>query len=132
VTPRLPTEPAGDHPIIDVAPPILRGEPTPPPKTTQSRVPIHPWAALLLVVVDNLWNLTDWNAIAWIITVPLSFLSVCIPTLILQRRVAGDRWSRALIKALLLGVVAAVPTSITGTPIGAALLAWAGIERARR
>ena len=34
----------------------------------------------------------------------------------------------AAAKALFLGIVAAVPFSVTGTPIGIALLAWAGIR----
>jgi hypothetical protein len=38
----------------------------------------------------------------------------------------------ALAKALVLGLVAAIPTSLTGTPVGMALLAWAGVDRWRR
>ena len=62
------------------------------------------------------------------VTVPLSFLSVFISVFLIQRQRNGDRRRSALWKALLLGVLAAIPTSITGTPIGLALLAWAGIK----
>jgi hypothetical protein len=94
--------------------------------------PIHPVAAAVLLVVDNLWNFADWAVLTWVVTIPLGFLSVFLPTLVLQRVSRRDPWSRALGKALLLGVVAAVPTSITGTPLGMALLAWAGVEKLRR
>lgn len=94
--------------------------------------PIHPAAATILLFVDNLWMLAEWNALVWLLTVPLSFLSVFVPTLWLQRKSRRDSWGRALGKALVLAIVAAVPTSVTGTPVGMALLAWAGIEARRR
>lgn len=94
--------------------------------------PIHPWSAGLLVAVDNLWNLADWAVLTWWLTVPLAFLSVFVPTVWLQRWLRRDRWSVAFGKALVLGLVAAIPTSLTGTPVGVALLAWAGVDRWRR
>jgi hypothetical protein len=94
--------------------------------------PIHPAAAAILLFVDNLWNFADWAVVSWIITIPLSFLSVFVPTLVLQRSSRSDRWMPALGKAAVMGLVAAVPTSLTGTPVGMALLAWAGIEKWRR
>jgi hypothetical protein len=99
---------------------------------TAPLTPIHPAAAALLLFVDNLWNVADWAAVLWIITIPLSFLSVFVPTLVLQRLSRRDRWPIALGKAFALGAVAAVPTSLSGTPVGMALLAWAGVERWRR
>lgn len=91
--------------------------------------PIHPLAAILLIVIDNLWNLVDWAVIDWIITIPLSFITVFFPTLLIQKLLKKNRWSRALGYAVLLGIVAAVPTSVTGTPVGLALLAWTGISK---
>ena len=44
---------------------------------------------------------------------------------------AGLSW-RLVIPPVVLGLVAAVPTSLTGTPVGMALLAWAGVDRWRR
>lgn len=96
------------------------------------RPPIHPVAAGLLVAVDNLWNLADWAVVTWWVTVPLAFVSVFVPAVWAQRRLRRDSWGVALAKALFLGVVAAIPTSITGTPIGLALLGWAGVDRWRR
>lgn len=96
------------------------------------RTPFHPAAAALLLVVDNLWNFADWAVLAWLVTIPLSFLSVFAPTFFIQTHLHGDSVPKALAKALFLGVIAAVPTSVTGTPVGLALLAWAGIQHARR
>ncbi|MBM3881066.1 MAG: hypothetical protein FJ387_15315 [Verrucomicrobia bacterium] len=91
--------------------------------------PVHPLAAFLLLVVDNLWNLGDWLVLDWIVTIPLSFLSVFVPTFVIQKTLQRNSFFRALAYALLLGVVAAVPTSVTGTPVGLAILAWTGIHR---
>ncbi len=102
---------------------------TPPVGGKSGQVPFHPSAAALLVVVDNLWALEDWLVLTWILTIPLSFLSVAVPTYWLQRRFRQDSRRTALLKALFFGAVAAVPTSVTGTPIGLALLAWAGVRR---
>ncbi len=107
-------------------------DPAASPHTTSGHAPFHPLAATLLLLVDNLWNLADWAVIAWIITIPLSFLTVFLPTFYIQRQRGGDSVGKAFLKALFLGVVAAVPTSITGTPIGLILLAWAGIQQAKK
>jgi hypothetical protein len=93
--------------------------------------PVHPLAAGLLVFVDNLWMLADWNAVTWFLTIPLSFFSVSVITAGIQRFLHRDSWGKSLGKGLLLGVLAGVPTSITGTPVGLALLTWAGIMRAK-
>ncbi|NBR83959.1 MAG: hypothetical protein EBS84_08885 [Proteobacteria bacterium] len=93
--------------------------------------PVHPLAAALLLFVDNLWNLADWAVVDWIITIPLSFLSVFGPVVLIQRRLHRDGWGKSLLKGFLLGVIAGVPTSVTGTPVGLALLTWAGIMRSK-
>jgi hypothetical protein len=93
--------------------------------------PIHPLAALLLLVVDNLWNLGDWAVFAWVLIIPLTFLSVLFPGVFLQRFANHDGWGKSIAKGLLLAFLAAVPTSIAGTPVGVAFLAWAGVDRWR-
>ncbi len=94
----------------------------------EGRVPFHPAASGLLVVVDTLWNFADFAVIDWFLTIPASFASVFGPVYWIQRRKHHDAVPVALAKALFLGVVAAVPFSVTGTPVGLALLAWAGIK----
>ena len=103
-----------------------------PGNNVGNRVPFHPLSATLLLVVDNLWNLEDWLVVTWIFTIPLSFVSVFVPVLCIQRFISRDPWSTTVKKALFLGIVAAVPTSITGTPVGLALLAWAGLSGIRK
>jgi hypothetical protein len=89
---------------------------------------IHPLAAVLLVVVDNLWLLADWAALLWIITIPLCFLVVSIPTYLIQKHLHGDTTGRALAIGSLFGVLAAVPLSITGTTAGLIVLGYAGFR----
>jgi hypothetical protein len=117
-------------PLIDVevVPPEPRSG-TGPGATTDRVSPVHPLAALVLLVVDNLWNLADWAVVSWIVTVPAAFVSVFVPTLILHRRGLRQSPARALGWAVLLGGIAAVPFSVGGTAIGAGLLAWLGIQR---
>jgi hypothetical protein len=91
--------------------------------------PIHPLAALLLLAVDNLWLLPEFVVIDWIVTIPLCFITVFVPTLLIQKLVKKQGIGTAVGYALLLAVIAAVPTSLLGTPLGAALLAWFGISR---
>jgi hypothetical protein len=91
--------------------------------------PVHSLAALLLLVVDNLWTVPEFLVIDWAITIPLCFLSVTVPVFLIQRHLKKDGVRRAVGLALLLGIVAAVPTSVTGTPVGLAILAWTGIHR---
>jgi hypothetical protein len=105
--------------------------PQEPPSARRFDAPVHPLAAALLVFVDNLWMLADWNAVTWFLTIPLSFCSVAFTTVFIQRFLHRDGWGKSLGKGLLLGVLAGVPTSVTGTPVGIALLTWAGIMRAK-
>lgn len=91
----------------------------------------HPLSATLLLSVDLLWGLADWAVLTWFLTIPLSFLSVFFPVLMVQWRLNRDGFFTAAIKALFLGGLAAIPTMISGTAVGVALLAWAGIRRFR-
>lgn len=96
------------------------------------REAFHPAAAALLVLVDNLWMLPEFAVVTWWLTIPLSFLSVFSVTLFIQRALGRNPWGVAIAKALFFGGVAAVPLSVTGTPVGLALLAWAGVKRLAR
>jgi hypothetical protein len=91
--------------------------------------PIHALSALLLVAVDNLWLMAEWSVVTWVVTIPASFCTVAFPTFLIQKHLMKDSTGRALAFATLLGALAAVPTSITGTPVGIALLAWTGLSR---
>ena len=102
---------------------------SPPPAGTRGGgPPIHPLAALLLLVIDNLWNLPEFLAVDWPVTIPLSFLTVFVPTFLIQRLLKKNSKRRALGYGFLLGLIAAVPFSVTGTPVGLTLLAWTGLS----
>jgi hypothetical protein len=89
---------------------------------------IHPFSALLLIVVDALWTIPDMAAIAWIATIPACFLAVAIPAFLIQRHMKGDGGGKSAAVASLLGVLAAVPTPITGTVVGAFILGLSGLR----
>ena len=91
--------------------------------------PIHALSALLLVIIDSLWLLPDMVPALWIVTIPLCFISVAVPVFFIQKFLKKDSTGRALTFALLLGVVGAVPMSVTGTPVGVGLLAWSGLSK---
>ncbi len=93
---------------------------------------IHPIAALLLIVIDNLWTLADWAVVTWAATIPLAFLAVGLPSFFIQKFMKGDTTGRALAISSFLGVLAAVPTPITGTAVGALALGFAGFKYFRK
>ena len=106
---------------LEVVPPIGGGP--------RAKAPIHPLSAMALLLIDNLWMLEEWLIIDWIITIPLCFITVFVPVFFVQKLLHKDSTGRALGYAALLGVIAAVPTSVTGTPVGLAFLAWTGIAK---
>ncbi len=115
-------------PVIDVE--VVDAEPRAGSEAgVADGAPVHPLSAILLMAVDNLWMIADWNAMTWIVTIPLSFLTVAGPAFLIQRFVKKDRLGRAAGLGVLLGALAAVPTSLFGTPVGLALLAWTGLNR---
>jgi hypothetical protein len=92
---------------------------------------IHPLSAALLIAVDSLWTLADWAAIAWPVTIPLSFLAVFVPSMLIQKFFKKDSTGRSAAVAAFLGVLAAIPTPITGTMVGTLALALAGFRSLR-
>jgi hypothetical protein len=91
--------------------------------------PIHGLSALILVAVDSLWAIFDWVPPVWIVAIPACFAAVFIPTYLIQRHLKNDSKTRALTFATILAVLAAIPTPITGTPVGLGLLAWTGLGK---
>ncbi len=89
---------------------------------------IHPLSALLLIVIDALWTLPDMAAFAWIVTIPACFLAVFLPTFFIQKFMKKDKAGKAIGVAAALGVLAAVPTPIMGTAVGAIALGLSGLR----
>lgn len=110
---------------VEVLPPEL-----PPPAPPAASVPpIHALSALILVAVDSLWAVFDWLPPVWLVAIPGCFLAVFVPTYLVQKHLRRDSHGRALAFATVLAVLAAIPTPITGTPVGLGLLAWTGLGR---
>jgi hypothetical protein len=99
-----------------------------PPETADGP-PIHALSALILVAVDSLWAVFDWAPPIWPVAIPFCFFAVFVPTFLIQKVLRKDSNGRALTFATILAILAAIPTPITGTPIGLALLAWTGLGR---
>lgn len=115
---------------VEVLPPESQKPTSPAPATPAGDTPpVHVLSAIALVAVDNLWNLTEFAVIDWIITIPLSFLTVFAAVFAVQKWLKRDPTLKALGWAALLGVLAAVPFSVTGTVAGSMLLAWLGINQ---
>ncbi|MCC6396354.1 MAG: hypothetical protein IT282_05005 [Bacteroidetes bacterium] len=89
---------------------------------------IHPLSALLLIIVDALWTIPDMAAFAWILTIPACFLAVFLPSLLIQKFVKKDSFGKSLGVSAALGVLAAIPTPITGTAVGAIALGLSGLR----
>ena len=122
-------------PKIGEAPKTVPVEVLPPEDSRSSSppqspgAPIHALSALILVAVDSLWAIFDWAPPIWIVAIPFCFAAVFVPTFLIQRHLKNDSKGRALTFATLLAVLAAIPTPITGTPVGLGLLAWTGLGR---
>jgi integral membrane sensor domain MASE1 len=112
---------------VEVLPPVIT-QPPPVPASAGGQ-PIHALSALILVAVDSLWAVFDWVPPVWIVAIPACFAAVFVPTYLIQRHLKNDSKARALTYATILAVLAAIPTPITGTPIGLGLLAWTGLGR---
>ena len=126
-TPPKITEVAARLVPVEVLPPVA-----PPPAQSVAPTdgpPIHGLSALILVAVDSLWAIFDWVPPVWIVAIPGCFVAVFIPTFLIQKHLKQDSTGRALAFATVLGVLAAIPTFITGTPVGLGLLAWTGLGK---
>ncbi len=113
---------------LEVLPPLVT-QPVPPAAPFSEGPPIHALSALILVAVDSLWATFDWLPADWIIAIPSCFAAVFVPTYLIQRHLKRDSKGRAFTFSTILAVLAAIPTPITGTPVGLGLLAWTGLGK---
>ncbi len=93
-----------------------------------------PLTGILILALD--WLLFSSNLItaglATPIVMAIGFLLGGGGTLILQKWIAGDRLWKALLKALVAGIVVGVPWPLAGTLVGGWVLLAAGIRNSRR
>jgi hypothetical protein len=124
--PKISEMPARTVPV-EVLPP-QPAQPVPPAASAEG-APIHALSALILVAVDSLWAVFDWLPPVWLFAIPGCFAAVFVPTFLIQRHLKNDTKGRALTFATILAVLAAIPTPVTGTPVGLGLLAWTGLGK---
>lgn len=101
-----------------------------PPVAPRKKYWLHPASGLVILAVDWFFFAPEamTGALAAIITSPLAFVIVTAGVFLIQRRRNGDSVSGALLKALLGGFVAAIPTSIGGTILGTLVLVLSGLS----
>jgi hypothetical protein len=96
--------------------------PVPPP-------PIYPLAALVTVVLDNVFGVFEFVDPLLILFTSLIVAAFgTFSTALIQRFLARDSWGKAIAKGLAMGIIAGVPFPVTGTAFGVPLLAWAGLH----
>jgi hypothetical protein len=124
--PKISDVPAKVAPLEVLPPVIVQAAPVAAASDGQ---PIHALSALILVAVDSLWAIFDWVPPVWIVAIPACFAAVFVPTYLIQRHLKNDSKGRAATFATMLAVLAAIPTPVTGTPVGLGLLAWTGLGK---
>jgi hypothetical protein len=91
--------------------------------------PIHPLAALVTLILDNVFGVVELvNPLAILLTSLLVTLVGTLCATLIQRYLPQEDWGKAAAKGLAMGIVAGVPFSVSGTALGVPLLAWAGLH----
>ena len=126
------------EPVANASPPPIPvklqryGEPPFPavPAAPRPKYWLHPASGLLILGVDWLFFAPEamTGEVAVIITSPLAFVVVSAGVFLIQRKRNQDSFGGALLKALLGGTVAAIPTSIGGTILGTLVLVLSGLS----
>jgi hypothetical protein len=99
----------------------------PPPR---KRFWLHPASGLLILAVDWFFfapEIVTAEAAA-IVTAPLAFLITTAGVFWIQRKRNGDTFGSAALKALLGGILAGIPTPISGTIFGTLVLVLSGLS----
>jgi hypothetical protein len=91
--------------------------------------PIHPLAALVTIVLDNVFGVFELvDPLVLILTSVCVGVLGTVTTMLVQRHLAKNSWGASVAKGLVMGIIAGVPFQVTGTAVGIPLLAWAGLH----
>ena len=121
---------------VDVLPPLPKDAPLPPPQVNDPSVPFanlrtfyHPASGVVILALDWLIFGTDFMtgflALPWMCVV--GFLASFPLVLVIQLKWTRDTLPAALGKAFLGAFMVGLPFPITGTLLGAAILALSGL-----
>ena len=107
---------------------VVGGVPN-PPEPAGKKTFFHPLSGALILVIDWLAFGTDLvtGPAAVAVVAVLAFTATFYGVLIIQRRLHDDKPGPAGLKALIGAVAAGVPLPITGTIVGAAIIALSGL-----
>lgn len=111
---------------------IVGGAPEPEPQkppADKRKSFFHPLSGAVILGVDWLaFGMDAATAFAGLLVVSvLAFVATFYAVLAIQRRLHGDKPGAAAMKALLGAIAAGVPFPVTGTIVGAAILALSGL-----
>ncbi len=99
--------------------------------STSGKGAIHPYSAGLLIILDNVFF--GANAVTMGLGTPfIALIAFCITgtgVFLTQRFLVEEATGPSMARGFILGTLAGVPTSVTGTGAGLALLARAGLMR---
>ena len=94
-----------------------------------SAPPIHPLAALVIVVLDNVFGVFEIVTPIFVVLTSLALFTFGgLATTFIQHYMARDSWGVSVAKGLAMGIIAGVPFPVTGTVLGVPLLIWAGLH----
>ena len=91
----------------------------------------HPFSGMLIIALDWLFFGIESATLGLSIPVTsfLAFVTTFLGVSLIQINLARDNWVTGIAKGLLGGILAGIPTAISGTALGALILAWSGISR---
>jgi len=121
---------------VDVLPPTPKDAPLPPPPLEDHKVPFaglrtfyHPASGVVILALD--WLLFGTDLMTGFLALPeicvLGFLVTFPLVMLIQQKWSRDTLPRALGKAFLGAFMVGLPFPITGTLLGAAILALSGL-----
>ena len=125
---------SSDHglrvPVSDMQPTRIPAPDIPAPPAKSGFSLLHPVSGLIILGVDTAFFGVDAASLG--LTLPIScataFLITSVSLYHVQRRMGGDRPAPAAVKALIGGLLAGIPTSISGTLLGTLVLLLSGLS----
>ena len=92
--------------------------------------PVHPLAALATILLDNVFGAVEIVDPLLVLLTGLTVGAINTVTVaMIQRYLAKEEWGASIAKGLVMGIIAGVPFSVSGTAAGGLLLAWAGLHQ---
>ncbi len=89
----------------------------------------HPVSGIIILLLDYLFFVVEIFPLTMPIACILSFLICFVLLFLVQKHKAGDKTMACLAKAFAGAFVTALPTPITGTIAGSAILLLSGLRR---